>query len=164
MASNEDILKEADYYLEKDVTIEQASIDLGIGKRTLQLHLKKLESIAPDKFILVTDKKKNNEKQGKIKGGTLGKRKPNWTVDEAKEVAKKILESEHTFQSASDELGIPRSSLHEMVTKSKLDDDTTSLLYALTLVHSGKMTPEQFRDQFNRAQLKNSNESNNIKK
>ena len=43
MTNNEDIKKEADYYLENDVNITQASKKFGISKRTFQLHMKKLE-------------------------------------------------------------------------------------------------------------------------
>ena len=43
MTNNEDIKKEADYYLENDVNITQASKKFGISKRTFQLHMKKLK-------------------------------------------------------------------------------------------------------------------------
>ena len=56
MASNEDIIKEAEYYLSHDVTNDEASKALGISKRSFQLHMKKLAEIAPDKYKLVQDK------------------------------------------------------------------------------------------------------------
>ena len=92
MANNEDILKEADYYLNNDVTIDQASHDLGISKRTLQLHMKKLASIAPDIFKLVQDKKENSVRQGRVVGGSIGKRNPTWSRDEAIVIAKRMVE------------------------------------------------------------------------
>lgn len=144
MASNEDILKEADYYLENDVTIEKASSDLGISKRTLQLHLKKLESIAPEKAKLVADKKLNNEKQGRILGGTLGKRMPSWTHEEAKKVANQMLNQEMTYREAEDTLGIPKSTLHEMVHNGNIDDETTSLLYALSEANKKGLSVSEF--------------------
>ena len=143
MASNEDILKEADYYLNNRVTIKQASSDLKISERTLQLHLKKLESIAPDVFILVMDKKKANEKQGRIKGGTLGKRLPSWDMDTAKEVASKIITSELTYREAEEKLGIPKSTIHEMVHKVN-EPVTDSLLYGIAEAHKKGVSVDEY--------------------
>ena len=41
MASIEQIINEADYYLNNNVNIDQASEALGISRRTFQLHMKK---------------------------------------------------------------------------------------------------------------------------
>lgn len=132
MASDEIILEEADYYLNNDVTIEQASADLKISKRTLQLHLKKLESIDPDKFKLVTDKKKNNERQGRIKGGTIGRRGATWSEGQAKNIAAQMIRDQLTYSEAEDKVGIPKSTIYEMVHKGIEDDYTQSLLLALS--------------------------------
>ena len=145
MASNEDILYEAEYYLKNDVTIEQASSDLGISKKTLQLHLKKLESIAPEKYILVTDKKKSNEHRGRVKGGTLGKRSATWTTEEAIAAAEIMIDSGLTYEQASSVLGIPSSTLHEMVHKGIVDPNTTSLLYALAEANKRGITLEEYQ-------------------
>ena len=56
MASNEQILNEANYYLGNNVNVDQASQALGISRRTFQLHMKKLEEIhqkieLPQSFI-----------------------------------------------------------------------------------------------------------------
>ena len=135
MANNEDILKEAEYYLDNDVTIEQASSDLGISKRTVQLHMKKLESIAPDKFKLVQDKKISNERQGKIKGGTLGKRTPFWSHDEAIVIAQRMVEENLTYEQAEKEFGIPKSTIHEMTHSGLENEKIESLLYALAVAN-----------------------------
>lgn len=145
MANDEQILKEANYYLDNDLTIEQASRDLGISKRTLQLHLKKLESIAPDVFKLVVDKKISNERRGKIKGGTLGKRGPSWTEEDAISIASKMIEKELTYEQAEKEFGIAHTTLHEMMNKGIKDLDTTSLLYALTMAHKKGMSLDDFK-------------------
>jgi len=148
MASNEDILKEAEYYLNNDVTIEQASSDLGISKRTLQLHMKKLESIAPDKFKLVTDKKNNNIQNGRIVGGTLGKRSTSWTSEDAMNIASKMLDSGLTYEQAEKELGIPHLTLHDMMHKGVQDENVTSLLYALAIAHKKGMSLEEFKQDY----------------
>lgn len=145
MASNEDILKEADYYLDNDVTIEQASSDLGISKRTLQLHLQKLKSIAPDKFVLVTDKKKSNERRGKITGGSLGKRGATWTDEQALDAAQIMINGGLTYEQASQVLNIPSSTLYEMIHKGVTDPDTTSLLYALSEANRRNMSLEEYQ-------------------
>lgn len=131
MASNEDIIREADYYLNNDVNIDQASSDLGISRRSFQLHMKKLASIAPDRFKLVTDKKENNIRQGNIKGGSLGKRTPKWTSEEAMSIASEMLDKSMTYEDGAKEFDIPKSTLHEMMHNGIKDEKTISLLYAL---------------------------------
>ena len=145
MASNEDILKEGFYYLENDVTIEQASVDLGISKRTLQLHLQKLESISPLTFALVKDKKISNERRGKVKGGTLGKRSATWTEEQAIGAAQIMINGGLTYEEASSLLGIPSSTLHEMIHKGVKEPDTTSLLYALAEANRRNMSLEEYQ-------------------
>ena len=144
MASDEQILQEADYYLNNDVTVEQASTDLHISKRTFQLHLKKLESIDPDKFKLVTDKKKNNERQGRIKGGTVGKRGATWTKEEAKATAAQMIKEQMTYSEAENKMGTPKSTIYEMVHKGIEDNDTQSLLLALSESNRRGMTLEKY--------------------
>jgi len=130
MASNEDILKEAKYYLDNNVTIEQASKDLGISKRTFQLHLGKLKDISPDMYKLVTDKKEASMKQGRVVGGTLGKRGPSWSVEDANRITKAMISQNMTYEEAEERFGIPKSTIYEMVHKTS-DDETDSILYAL---------------------------------
>jgi hypothetical protein len=147
MASDREIINEAFYYLENDVTIEQASKDLGISKRTLQLHLQKLESISPLTFALVKDKKLGNERRGKVKGGTLGKRGTTWTEEQALGVAQAMINGGLTYAEAESVLGIPSSTIHEMIHKGVKDPDTISLLYALTEANKRQMSVAQFQEQ-----------------
>ncbi len=48
--NNEQIIRESDYYLENDVNINEASQELGVSRRTFQLHMKKLLEICPEKY------------------------------------------------------------------------------------------------------------------
>ena len=144
MANNEDILREADYYLNNDVTIEQASSNLGISKRTLQLHMKKLESIAPDKFKLVQDKKENSVRQGRVVGGSIGKRNPVWSRDEAIVIAKRMVEENLTYEQAEKEFGIPKSTIYEMTHSNLKDEKIESLLYALAIANKKGTTLDEF--------------------
>lgn len=144
MASKEDIIREADYYLNNDVTIDQASKDLGISKRTLQLHLKNLEKIDPDRAKLVKDKKESNIRQGNAKGGSLGKRGPTWTEEEALKLAKDMIEKERTYQEEGRVSGIPKSTLHDMLNRGVTDEYIISLLYALSEANKKRMTLEEY--------------------
>lgn len=144
MANNEDILKEAEYYLNNDVTIEQASSDLGISKRTLQLHMKKLASIAPDIFKLVQDKKENSVRQGRVVGGSIGKRNPTWSRDEAIVIAKRMVEENLTYEQAEKEFGIPKSTIYEMTHSNLKDEKIESLLYALAIANKKGTTLDEF--------------------
>lgn len=144
MATKEEIIKEAEYYLNNDVTIEQASSDLHISKRTLQLHLKKLEELAPETFKLVQEKKTGNIKAGTIKGGHTGKRGPTWTEEQALEVAMKIINDGLSYREAEAYFKIPSSTLHEMVTKGVKDFDTASMLYAVAEANRRGMSAEQY--------------------
>lgn len=144
MANDEQILKEADYYLNNNVTIAQASVDLGVSKRTLQLHLQKLESIDQDKFKLVTDKKKSNERQGKIKGGTIGKRGSTWTDEKAKDAATYLITNDATIIEGAKAFGVPPSTFYEMINNADLDNETASLLYRLSEAHKRGMSIDQY--------------------
>lgn len=143
MASNEDIIREAEYYLNNDVNIDKASEELGVSRRTFQLHMKKLESIAPDKFKLVQDKKASNARRGSIKGGSLGKRSPKWTKEDATRISKEMVNSDFTYEDAEKQFGIPRSTLHEMMQKGVEDEITKSLLYAIAQAHKKGMSYEE---------------------
>ena len=153
VASDEQILQEADYYLNNDVTIEQASGDLGVSKRTFQLHLKKLESIDPEKFKLVTDKKKSNERQGKIKGGTIGKRGPSWTEKQAVAAANHMVSGEITYRYGESELDIPKSTLYDMVHKAHLDPETDSFLYTLSQANKRGMSVAEYTEAIKREHI-----------
>lgn len=144
MATIEQIIKEAEYYLNNDVTIEQASSNLNISKRTLQLHLKKLEEISPATFRLVQEKKSGNIKEGNIKGGQTGKRKPTWTEEQALQVAMKIINEGMTYKEAEEHFHIPSSTLHDMVTKGVKDFGAATMVYAVAEANRRGMSAEQF--------------------
>jgi len=147
MATEEQIIKEAEYYLNNNVTIQQASHDLNISKRTLQLHIKKLEEISPLTFKLVQEKIKLNIKEGNVKGGSTGKRGPSWTKEQATEIATKIIENEMTYQEAEDFFGIPSSTIHDMVKKGVFDQEKISLLYALSEANRRGVSISEFIEQ-----------------
>lgn len=70
--NNEQLLEEANYYLDNEVTMSDAANHFKICKKSFQLHMKKLEQIYPNTFKLVEMKKQNNLILGAIKGGKNG--------------------------------------------------------------------------------------------
>lgn len=144
MATKEEIIKEAEYYLNNDVTIEQASKDLSISKRTLQLHLKKLEEIAPSTFVLVQEKKNGNIKEGNVKGGQTGKRGPTWNPNQALEIAMKILNEGMTYREAAEHYHIPASTINEMLTKAPKYFGEDSMIYVVALANESGMSIDKF--------------------
>jgi len=144
MATKEQIIQEAEYYLNNDVTIEQASINLKISKRTLQLHLKKLEEISPETFKLVQEKKSGNIKIGTIKGGQTGKRGPTWTEEQALEIAMKIINEGLTYREAEERFNIPSSTIHDMVTNGGKNFENGTILSAVAEVNRRGISAEQF--------------------
>ena len=64
---------EAIYYLVHNKSLEETAKDLEVSKRTLQLHLKKLEVFNENLHRIVEERKKENQKIGRInhthKGG-----------------------------------------------------------------------------------------------
>lgn len=155
MASNEDILKEAEYYLNNDVTNEEASKALGISKRSFQLHMKKLKEIAPDKYKLVEDKKTSISRQGHVKGGSLGKRSTSFNELEIDEIVSYLIDNDLTFQKASDDLGIAKSTLHELSKKVK-DPSKASLLYAIAEAHRKNLTVDEYIKQHDKKHVSSS--------
>lgn len=164
MASNEDILKEAEYYLNNDVTNEEASKALGISKRSFQLHMKKLAEIAPDKYKLVEDKKTSISRQGNIKGGSLGRRSSSFEEVTISELADYLISGELTYKEAAEQLGVPKSTIHDLTHKSLKNPETSSLLYALAMAHKKGMTLDNFMDERERYSVKNDEQKSNKSK
>ena len=106
--------------------------------------MKKLESIAPDKFKLVQDKKENSVRQGRVVGGSLGKRNPVWSRDEAIVIAKRMVEENLTYEQAEKEFGIPKSTIHEMTHSGLENEKVESLLYALAVANKQGVTLNDF--------------------
>ena len=110
------IEEEAQEYINNDLTEKQTAEKLGINRRTLQLHLKKLTIINQELYNLVLKKKESNIKTGRIKGGQIGKiTGPNYTREDALEKAQGIIDNLYTYEEAAAIYGIPRSTIYEMV-------------------------------------------------
>lgn len=129
----EKILQEAEYYLNNAVTMEQAANKFGISKKSFQVHMKKLEEICKDTFVLVQQKKQHNLNQGMIKGGKNGKpsktsnnvdTKP-YTLSELESIilARKMIIYDWTLRKTEEKTGIPKSTIRENMTKERIGED-----------------------------------------
>lgn len=125
------IIREAVEYINNDLTQKETAAKLGISRRTLQIHLKKLGGIDSLLYNLVLVKEKNNVKKGRIKGGKIGKAKPRYTIDEANMIAKGMLEGSLTYEEASKKYGIPKSTIYDMVHSDYVSNDDKFMLDVL---------------------------------
>ena len=140
--NKDQIIQEASTYITNDKTIEETAKDLGISKRTLQLHLGKLEIINPTLNKLVLAKKESMQKQGRIKGGQTGKATPSYTKEEAERVAKEIIRFGYTYEEASKRLNIPKSTIYEMVHSKFVSRDLRDMLDAVAIANNKGLTVE----------------------
>ena len=122
------IIREADEYIQNDLSILDTAKKLGISRRTLQLHLKALEGIDFRRYQLVLDKKKSNELAGRKMGAAIGKRGPTFTKDEAIFVAKKMVAEQMTYEEASIRFDMPTSTIYEMVHSSYISQELLDML------------------------------------
>ena len=74
---NNQIISEAKFYLEHNYTISKTEEELGLGKRVLYEHFKKLETIDPKLYAIVKEKQENSY--------------PNQIIEEAKDFLKSNL-------------------------------------------------------------------------
>lgn len=122
MATDEEIIKQAQYYIDNDVTMKEAGNHFGICKKTFQVRMKKLESIAPDVFKLVELKKQNNLASGMIKGGQNGKptivpRSHSITKEQTIEIANYMLENDASLRNLEMVFGISKSTIFDNFTE-----------------------------------------------
>ena len=119
-----EIIREAQEYISNDLTEKETAEKLGISRRTLQLHLRKLEDIDPVLYNLVLMKKKSNVIAGRSKGGKLGKVTPTYTKEDANIVANGIINESYTYEEAAAVYGVPKSTIYEMVHSDYVDENT----------------------------------------
>ena len=148
MASNEQILNEANYYLGNNVNVDQASQALGISRRTFQLHMKKLEEIHPIKAAMVRAKRTGNIKAGNIKGGQISKRGVSYTSEEATKAAFEMIQHDESYREVSTILGIPKSTLYEMINSKGLSPDKIESLYVIAKKENPELELTDFLNKF----------------
>ena len=132
-----EIIREAQEYISNDLTERETAEKLGISRRTLQLHLKKLEDIDPVLYNMVLMKKKSNVIAGRSKGGKIGKATPTYTKVEANIVANGIIRESYTYEEAAMIYGVPKSTIYEMV-HSDFVPENTKMQLELVAIHNNQ--------------------------
>lgn len=128
MIDVESIRKAALYYINNDVTLEDAALYVDIkSKKTLNNYFARLCGSKDEKDRLlykkIVLKKYENEQKGKVKGGQTGVRKSSYTRDEALKIYDYIIKNCATYRQAEEEFQIPRSTIYEIVHSNLLTDD-----------------------------------------
>lgn len=128
MIDVESIRKAALYYVNNDVTLEDAALYVGIkSKKTLNSYFARLCNSEYEKDRLlykkIVLKKYENEQKGKGKGGQTGVRKSSYTRDEALKIYDYIIKNCATYRQTAEEFQIPRSTIYEIVHSDLLTDD-----------------------------------------
>lgn len=141
--NKDQIIQEAQTYLSGDKTIEETAKNLNISKRTLQLHLGKLDIIDPELHKLVLEKKESMQIKGRVKGGTIGKATPSYTKEEAEYVANEMIKNGYTYENASKRLGIPKSTIYEMVHSNFIDKELKDKLEVVAIANQKGLTVEE---------------------
>ena len=132
-SKEEQIIAEARAYINGGQTIADTAKSLGITKRTLQLHLGKLESIDAELYTLVLERKTSNQNAGRRLGGMIGKREATYTEEEAQMIANSIASQHLTYQKAEEIFGIRSSTNHEMVDREYVSQDTRDQLELIAM-------------------------------
>ena len=135
---NNKIIEEARTYISNDKTVAETAEELGVSRRTLQIHLKQIGVVDPLLYSLVLKKKESNLKTGRVKGGTIGKiTAPTYTKEEANIVANGIIRESYTYEEAAKVYGIPKSTIYEMV-HSDFVSETTKMQLDIVAAHNNR--------------------------
>ena len=137
------IIHEAEEYVYSDMTISETAASLGISKKTLQIHIKRLKKIDENLYKKVEAKKIISQQKGRIKGGQLGKTHSNYTKDEAEKIAKTIISKALSYKDAEQEFGIPKSTIYEIVHSDLVSKETRDKLDILAEANIHDITIEE---------------------
>lgn len=150
MTDNNTIIYEASVYVSNTKTVKETAEDLGISKRTLQLHIKRLEQIDKNLYDAVRKKQNQNISAGRIKGGQNGKVGQKYTKEYAKAIANSMIINELTYEKAAEEFGIPKSTIYEMTHSKFIDPDLIRQLELLADANRHDMTVEDYKRESSR--------------
>ena len=142
---NNVIIYEAEEYINNNLSVKETAIVLGVSKRTLQLHFKRLEQIDKNLYDKVRAKQEQNQQAGRIKGGQNGKATPNFDPKLPEAIASYMIHYELTYEETSEEYEIPKSTIYEMTHNPKyVDPDLIRRLDLLAMANQHKMTVESY--------------------
>ena len=139
------IVHEAEEYVNNNMTIKETADSLGISRKTLQLHFKRLKKIDENLYKRVEGKKALSQQKGRIKGGQIGKVKSKYTKKEADAIARTIINKSLSYKEAEDELGIPKSTIYEIVHSDLVSKSIRMELDILAEANIHDITTEELR-------------------
>ena len=142
----EQIIREAIYYLVHNKSLENTAKDLDISKRTLQLHLKKLEIYNQNLYRLVEEKKKNNQAIGRVNHAYKGGRASMYDQETINILCDKILQNSYTYQEAEEFLGIPSSTLFELM--KRVDEKRRAELDLLATANQKNISVNEYLEEY----------------
>lgn len=131
-------------YVENNKTVSETAQDLGISKRTLQIHLKKIKEINPELYRLILAKRESQVNQGRIKGGTIGKKTSSHSEKEVLEIARTMIQEEMSYVDAEARFGIPKSTIYELLHKIDLPAEIKYKLDILAEANQRNMTTAEY--------------------
>ena len=128
MIDNNKIIEEAKIYLNSNLTMSETAEKIGISKRTLQLHILKLEDINAVLYRQVLEKKAANQEAGRKAGGLIGKREKIHTKEEVIEFANMMINEQLSYDELASITSIPKSTLWELMHSDYIDGETNNKL------------------------------------
>lgn len=144
---NNVIIHEAEEYINNNLTVKETAAVLGVSKRTLQIHFKRLELIDKNLYDKVRTKQEQNQQAGRIKGGQTGKATSSFDPKLPEIIAKHMIKYELTYESASEKFEIPKSTLYEMTHNPKyVNPDLIRRLDLLAIANQHNMTVESYEE------------------
>ena len=137
MIDNNKIIEEAKIYLNSNLTMSETAEKIGISKRTLQLHILKLEDINAVLYRQVLEKKAANQEAGRKAGGLIGKREKIHTKEEVIEFANMMINEQLSYDELASITSIPKSTLWELMHSDYIDDETRNKLDLVARANKG---------------------------
>ena len=137
MTNNNKIIEEAKIYLNSNLTMSEAAKKIGVSKRTLQLHIQKLEDIDPVLYQQILEKKAANQEAGRKTGGTIGKRERIHTKEEVIAFANMMINEQLSYDELVSITSIPKSTLWELMHSDYIDDETRNKLDLVARANKG---------------------------
>lgn len=135
------IIKAANYYINNDVTLEQAANYVGIkSKKTLNNYFTKIgtsdKEDEKDLYIKIKAKKEQNSAAGKKKGGQTGSRMSDWSDEDVMKLYNYVDNTLATYRQIEADLGIPHSTAYEMLHSDILDYNQKCRIEQIAAINS----------------------------
>ena len=108
------ILEVAKYIIENKATIKDAALKFNKSESSIKKYInEKLIDIDENMYLAVKYVQNELMIEGRKIGGKTGKRGPSMTEEEARSIAKQMIENGWTYEDAQMNLGIPASTINE---------------------------------------------------